>query len=72
MWKTLIGTHLSYYRDVNILKLTLSIVYIIIALKLLFLKSKQVFAKTEAQKGAYIELTLQTYQEAFLSRSAAS
>ncbi|XP_020035764.2 small ribosomal subunit protein mS22 isoform X2 [Castor canadensis] len=32
----------------------------------------KVFAKTEAQKGAYIELTLQTYQEAFLSRSAAS
>nr|XP_019603113.1 PREDICTED: 28S ribosomal protein S22, mitochondrial [Rhinolophus sinicus] len=32
----------------------------------------KVFAKTEAQKGAYIELTLQTYQEAFISRSAAS
>ncbi|MBZ3872590.1 28S ribosomal protein S22, mitochondrial [Sciurus carolinensis] len=32
----------------------------------------KVFAKTEAQKGAYIELTLQTYQEAFISHSAAS
>ncbi|XP_012580333.1 PREDICTED: 28S ribosomal protein S22, mitochondrial [Condylura cristata] len=32
----------------------------------------KVFAKTEAQKGAYIELTLQTYQEAFSSRSASS
>ncbi|XP_037381789.1 28S ribosomal protein S22, mitochondrial [Talpa occidentalis] len=32
----------------------------------------KVFAKTEAQKGAYIELTLQTYQEAFVSRSASS
>ncbi|XP_055977634.1 small ribosomal subunit protein mS22 [Sorex fumeus] len=32
----------------------------------------KVFAKTEAQKGAYIELTLQTYQEAFVSHSAAS
>uniref|UniRef100_A0A8C2NSB3 Mitochondrial ribosomal protein S22 n=1 Tax=Capra hircus TaxID=9925 RepID=A0A8C2NSB3_CAPHI len=32
----------------------------------------KVFAKTEAQKGAYIELTLQAYQEAFISSSAAS
>ncbi|XP_076986370.1 small ribosomal subunit protein mS22 isoform X3 [Tamandua tetradactyla] len=32
----------------------------------------KVFAKTEAQKGPYIELTLQTYQEAFISHSAAS
>ncbi|XP_004603271.2 28S ribosomal protein S22, mitochondrial [Sorex araneus] len=32
----------------------------------------KVFAKTEAQKGAYIELTLQTYQEALVSHSAAS
>ncbi|XP_021570599.1 28S ribosomal protein S22, mitochondrial isoform X2 [Carlito syrichta] len=32
----------------------------------------KVFAKTEAQRGAYIELTLQTYQEAFISHSAAS
>ncbi|XP_069861608.1 small ribosomal subunit protein mS22 isoform X2 [Dipodomys merriami] len=32
----------------------------------------KVFAKTEAQKGAYLELTLQTYQEAFVSQSAAS
>nr|XP_001495392.3 28S ribosomal protein S22, mitochondrial isoform X1 [Equus caballus] len=32
----------------------------------------KVFAKTEAQKGAYIELTLQAYQEAFISHSAAS
>ncbi|XP_062070028.1 small ribosomal subunit protein mS22 [Lepus europaeus] len=32
----------------------------------------KVFAKTEAQKGAYIELTLQAYQEAFVSHSAAS
>ncbi|KAM4821341.1 small ribosomal subunit protein mS22 isoform 2-T2 [Thomomys bottae] len=32
----------------------------------------KVFAKTEAQKGAYLELTLQTYQETFLSQSAAS
>ncbi|KAG8511443.1 LOW QUALITY PROTEIN: 28S ribosomal protein S22, mitochondrial, partial [Galemys pyrenaicus] len=32
----------------------------------------KVFAKTEAQRGAYIELTLQTYQDAFVSRSAAS
>lgn len=33
---------------------------------------KQIFAKTEAQKGAYIELTLQAYQETFISHSAAS
>lgn len=33
---------------------------------------KQVFAETEAQKGAYIELTLQAYQDAFISNSAAS
>eukprot|EP00074_Homo_sapiens_P058465 XP_006713766.1 28S ribosomal protein S22, mitochondrial isoform X2 [Homo sapiens] len=32
----------------------------------------KVFAKTEAQKGAYIELTLQTYQEALSRHSAAS
>ncbi|XP_003476794.3 small ribosomal subunit protein mS22 isoform X2 [Cavia porcellus] len=32
----------------------------------------KVFAKTEAQRGAYIELALQTYQEAFISHSAAS
>ncbi|KAM7064184.1 small ribosomal subunit protein mS22 [Molossus nigricans] len=32
----------------------------------------KVFAKTEAQKGAYIELTLQAYQEAFISHSVAS
>ncbi|XP_066889792.1 small ribosomal subunit protein mS22 isoform X1 [Kogia breviceps] len=32
----------------------------------------KVFAETEAQKGAYIELTLQAYQEAFISNSAAS
>ncbi|KFO32760.1 28S ribosomal protein S22, mitochondrial isoform X1 [Fukomys damarensis] len=32
----------------------------------------KVFAKTEAQRGAYVELTLQTYQEAFISHSAAS
>uniref|UniRef100_A0A8D1YTV2 Mitochondrial ribosomal protein S22 n=1 Tax=Sus scrofa TaxID=9823 RepID=A0A8D1YTV2_PIG len=32
----------------------------------------KVFAKTEAQKGAYIELTLQAYQEAFITHSAAS
>ncbi|XP_032190496.1 28S ribosomal protein S22, mitochondrial isoform X3 [Mustela erminea] len=32
----------------------------------------KIFAKTEAQKGAYIELTLQTYQETFISHSAAS
>ncbi|XP_049631834.1 28S ribosomal protein S22, mitochondrial [Suncus etruscus] len=32
----------------------------------------KVFAKTEAQKGPYIELTLQTYQEALISHSAAS
>ncbi|XP_037699846.1 28S ribosomal protein S22, mitochondrial isoform X2 [Choloepus didactylus] len=32
----------------------------------------KVFAKTEAQKGPYIELTLQAYQEAFISHSAAS
>nr|XP_025737313.1 28S ribosomal protein S22, mitochondrial isoform X1 [Callorhinus ursinus] len=32
----------------------------------------KVFAKTEAQKGAYIELTLQAYQETFISHSAAS
>ncbi|XP_028374804.1 28S ribosomal protein S22, mitochondrial [Phyllostomus discolor] len=32
----------------------------------------KVFAKTEAQKGAYIELTLQAYQEASISHSAAS
>ncbi|XP_044522609.1 28S ribosomal protein S22, mitochondrial [Gracilinanus agilis] len=32
----------------------------------------KVFAKTEAQKGGYIELTLQAYQEAFSSHSAAS
>ncbi|XP_040860152.1 28S ribosomal protein S22, mitochondrial [Ochotona curzoniae] len=32
----------------------------------------KVFAKTEAQKGAYIELTLQAYQEAVISHSAAS
>ena len=37
-----------------------------------FFNFKQVFAKTEAQKGAYIELTLQAYQEAFISSSAAS
>ncbi|XP_044944790.1 28S ribosomal protein S22, mitochondrial isoform X4 [Mustela putorius furo] len=32
----------------------------------------KIFAKTEAQKGAYIELTLQAYQETFISHSAAS
>ncbi|XP_017503966.2 small ribosomal subunit protein mS22 isoform X1 [Manis javanica] len=32
----------------------------------------KVFAKTEAQNGAYIELTLQAYQEALISHSAAS
>ncbi|XP_020841506.2 small ribosomal subunit protein mS22 [Phascolarctos cinereus] len=32
----------------------------------------KVFAKTEAQKGGYIELTLQAYQEALSSHSAAS
>ncbi|KAM4864200.1 small ribosomal subunit protein mS22 isoform X2 [Urocitellus parryii] len=32
----------------------------------------KVFAKTEAQKGAYIELTLQTYQEAFMSSHSAA
>uniref|UniRef100_A0A2K6RK29 Mitochondrial ribosomal protein S22 n=1 Tax=Rhinopithecus roxellana TaxID=61622 RepID=A0A2K6RK29_RHIRO len=32
----------------------------------------KVFAKTEAQKGAYVELTLQTYQEALSRHSAAS
>ncbi|XP_030729231.1 small ribosomal subunit protein mS22 isoform X2 [Globicephala melas] len=32
----------------------------------------KVFAETEAQKGAYIELTLQAYQDAFISNSAAS
>ncbi|XP_048190547.1 28S ribosomal protein S22, mitochondrial [Perognathus longimembris pacificus] len=32
----------------------------------------KVFAKTEAQKGAYLELTLQMYQEASRSHSAAS
>ncbi|KAM6223883.1 small ribosomal subunit protein mS22 [Rhynchocyon petersi] len=32
----------------------------------------KVFARTEAQKGAYIELTLQAYQDAFISHSAAS
>ncbi|XP_066100558.1 small ribosomal subunit protein mS22 [Saccopteryx bilineata] len=32
----------------------------------------KVFAKTEAQKGAYIELTLQAYQETFITHSAAS
>ncbi|KAM8895445.1 LOW QUALITY PROTEIN: small ribosomal subunit protein mS22-like [Lycaon pictus] len=32
----------------------------------------KVFAKTEAQKGAYIELTLQAYQETVISHSAAS
>ncbi|XP_006846718.1 PREDICTED: 28S ribosomal protein S22, mitochondrial [Chrysochloris asiatica] len=32
----------------------------------------KVFAKTEAQKGAHIELTLQAYQDAFVSHSAAS
>ncbi|XP_038605814.1 28S ribosomal protein S22, mitochondrial [Tachyglossus aculeatus] len=32
----------------------------------------KVFAKTEAQKGGYIELTLQAYQEAFNSHAAAS
>ena len=40
--------------------------------KTFFFKFKQVFAKTEAQKGAYIELTLQAYQEASISHSAAS
>uniref|UniRef100_A0A8C6QNK2 Mitochondrial ribosomal protein S22 n=1 Tax=Nannospalax galili TaxID=1026970 RepID=A0A8C6QNK2_NANGA len=33
---------------------------------------RDVFAKTEAQRGGYIELALQTYQEAFTSHSAAS
>ncbi|XP_007534137.1 small ribosomal subunit protein mS22-like [Erinaceus europaeus] len=32
----------------------------------------KVFAKTEAQKGAYIELALQTFQETFISHSIAS
>ncbi|XP_028614738.1 28S ribosomal protein S22, mitochondrial [Grammomys surdaster] len=32
----------------------------------------KVFAKTEAQRGAYIELALQTYQEIVISHSAAS
>ncbi|XP_023394563.1 small ribosomal subunit protein mS22 isoform X1 [Loxodonta africana] len=32
----------------------------------------KVFAKTEAQMGAYIELILQTYQDAFINHSAAS
>ncbi|XP_007945700.1 28S ribosomal protein S22, mitochondrial [Orycteropus afer afer] len=32
----------------------------------------KVFAKTEAQNGAYVELTLQAYQDAALSHSAAS
>uniref|UniRef100_A0A8C5LB45 Mitochondrial ribosomal protein S22 n=1 Tax=Jaculus jaculus TaxID=51337 RepID=A0A8C5LB45_JACJA len=32
----------------------------------------KVFAKTEAQRGAYIELTLQTYQDSFARHSAAS
>ncbi|XP_008150884.2 28S ribosomal protein S22, mitochondrial isoform X1 [Eptesicus fuscus] len=32
----------------------------------------KVFAKTEAQNGAYIELTLQAYQEASISQSVAS
>ncbi|XP_036733144.2 28S ribosomal protein S22, mitochondrial isoform X3 [Manis pentadactyla] len=32
----------------------------------------KVFAKTEARNGAYIELTLQAYQEALISHSAAS
>ncbi|KAM5291845.1 small ribosomal subunit protein mS22 [Ctenodactylus gundi] len=32
----------------------------------------KIFAKTEAQRGAYIELTLQTYQDAFVGHSAAS
>nr|XP_044998691.1 28S ribosomal protein S22, mitochondrial-like [Jaculus jaculus] len=32
----------------------------------------KVFAKTEAQRGAYIELTLQMYQDSFIRHSAAS
>lgn len=49
----------------------INIVYVMFCcLRLSFFK--QVFAKTEAQKGAYIELTLQAYQETFMSHSAAS
>ncbi|XP_075402958.1 small ribosomal subunit protein mS22 isoform X2 [Tenrec ecaudatus] len=32
----------------------------------------KIFAKTEAQNGAYLELTLQAYQDAFVSHSTAS
>lgn len=46
--------------------------YVLLLKRVSFFNFKQVFAKTEAQKGAYIELTLQAYQETFMSHSAAS